>query len=334
MVSTVIKKFINQKGYLTNKEVIGIIFYGSYKYASNTSASDIDLLIITNENHDYRGTTRIDNIKIDYFEKSFANLLEEISTLNQNPNRYLFSVFKNGEIILDKDYSIAYLKDEVLLNSKPKIKHENKRSYLPFLLNTYSSNINEPTKDYLHSIILENIRHKYHEENALSNIPMMKTTKIYKDANYAKTFYCVNLPKDEFRKDFFACLEKEKDLIILLSQIDKERELTFEPAKTKLQTIYESTTVSNALEKCYLYQTTESKTIYQYYYNLTLHQIYYLYCHKTNTQITDEIYIKDPFMILFNACLKTKQLNDLQVLFNYVTNDFKIDYTNYLIRIP
>lgn len=53
-----------------NPNILGIIFYGSIKYQTNNSSSDIDLLIVTNSSKCYKGVTYIDGVKIEYFEKA------------------------------------------------------------------------------------------------------------------------------------------------------------------------------------------------------------------------------------------------------------------------
>ena len=66
----IIYKFLDEQDYLNRKEILGIIFYGSSNYKTDTKDSDIDLLIITNDENNYKGVTYVDNKKIEYFEKN------------------------------------------------------------------------------------------------------------------------------------------------------------------------------------------------------------------------------------------------------------------------
>lgn len=49
------------------EDILGIIFYGSSCYKTDMLGSDIDLLFITDGDKNYKGTTYIEGIKIEYF---------------------------------------------------------------------------------------------------------------------------------------------------------------------------------------------------------------------------------------------------------------------------
>lgn len=46
MAEAIIKKFIKSMGYLDNKHVLGVFFYGSFLTGYNNKKSDIDLHVI------------------------------------------------------------------------------------------------------------------------------------------------------------------------------------------------------------------------------------------------------------------------------------------------
>ena len=115
MDKEIILKFLSL--YSTKVNILGIIFYGSSNYGSSDNSSDIDLLFITDGDKNYKGTTYIDGKKIEYFEKNIYYLMDKIDTLDNDYDRSLISIFKNGNIIYSKDDTINYLKEEVLAKS-------------------------------------------------------------------------------------------------------------------------------------------------------------------------------------------------------------------------
>lgn len=123
----IIYKFLDEQDYLNRKEILGIIFYGSSNYKTDTKDSDIDLLIITNDENNYKGVTYVDNKKIEYFEKNVYDLAQKIEELPSNFDRSLESIFTNGKVIYDKHKTIKNLKDLVLENNEyPRKKKQNK----------------------------------------------------------------------------------------------------------------------------------------------------------------------------------------------------------------
>ena len=80
----IIYNFLDEQDYLNRKEILGIIFYGSSNYKTDTKDSDIDLLIITNDENNYKGVTYVDNKKIEYFEKNVYDLAQKIEELPSN----------------------------------------------------------------------------------------------------------------------------------------------------------------------------------------------------------------------------------------------------------
>ena len=104
----IVLKFINK--YNTKDNILGIIFYGSSKYKTNTIQSDIDLLFITDGDKNYKGTTYIDGKRVEYFEKNIYYLIEKLEELQFSFDRSLVSIFKNGEVIYSNNGVVEYLK--------------------------------------------------------------------------------------------------------------------------------------------------------------------------------------------------------------------------------
>ena len=60
-MNRIIEKFLKEKGYRERKDILGIILYGSSAYHTSTRFSDIDLLIITENDKNYKGLTYIED---------------------------------------------------------------------------------------------------------------------------------------------------------------------------------------------------------------------------------------------------------------------------------
>ena len=128
--------------------------------------SDIDLLIITDGEYNYKGVTYIDGKKIEYFEKNFYYLMNEIENLVSSLDRSLLSIFMNGTIIYNKDKTVNFLKEEVLINQtfhfQKKKKHYQESDLLEFY--EYIQQL-EPCHNffsYIYYNLLELMRKKYH----------------------------------------------------------------------------------------------------------------------------------------------------------------------------
>ena len=96
-MNNIVETFLNEKGYRERKDILGIILYGSSIYHTATHFSDIDLLIITENDKNYKGLTYIENQKIEYFERNIYDILQKIETLDESLDRSLISIFTNGK---------------------------------------------------------------------------------------------------------------------------------------------------------------------------------------------------------------------------------------------
>lgn len=337
--NSIIKKFIKQENYDTNSNILGIILYGSYAYHTNQPNSDIDLLIVTNDQKNYKGTTIIDNTKIEYYQKNIEYLLESVNELQYDQNHYLISIFINGKILIDKEGILAYLKD-LIIATKPQPKKIIKSSNIPTFLELYETEKNPYIKEYLYYNLLEKIRQKYHEENGLSKLGSFKIEKLYHNPNYATKYYCALLPNKDFITTYLEALTKKHELSLykLLKKISTSREpYNYYPRKrTKNEIIYESTIIAQAIENCIKTLSNNSPLFSNYYY-LTLEKIRLFYCHQynLNTNIKNmSDYYDASFLKAFQECIMNKDINLLQELFNNITKNYNINYQNYKILAP
>ena len=109
-VYEIIQEFIKKNNYIQDEHVLGILFYGSYQYGLNNPNSDIDLHIVFDDsipNHLIRGNSFINNVRIEYFEKTISEIYDTIEDEYSTQNNASESIIGNAEIIYEKDNSIG-----------------------------------------------------------------------------------------------------------------------------------------------------------------------------------------------------------------------------------
>lgn len=333
----IIYKFLDEQDYLNRKEILGIIFYGSSNYKTDTKDSDIDLLIITDDENNYKGVTYVDNKKIEYFEKNVYDLAQKIEELPSNFDRSLESIFTNGKVIYDKHKTIENLKDLVLENNEyPRKKKQNKfysTSFLELKKTFFSTDKTSPYFNYIYYNFLEEIRKEYHIQNGYSKLPVNKIKKLYENSDYSEKYYCVKLPDIEFRNLYISLLEKykEDEFNVLLGKLKRKQtiENNFNVRKNNVK--YSSTIIHSLIEKIIVKDTNEKDYLSLYY--IALEKIRNLYCNinKLDNSL-DNIYEYDSsFFEIFNDCGSNPSKENITLLFNYLSPKIDIDYKKYKI---
>lgn len=333
----IIYKFLDEQDYLNRKEILGIIFYGSSNYKTDTKDSDIDLLIITNDENNYKGVTYVDNKKIEYFEKNVYDLAQKIEELPSNFDRSLESIFTNGKVIYDKHKTIENLKDLVLENNEyPRKKKQNKfysTSFSELKKTFFSTDKTSPYFNYIYYNFLEEIRKEYHIQNGYSKLPVNKIKKLYENSDYSKKYYCVKLPDIEFRNLYISLLEKykEDEFNVLLGKLKRKQTIKNNFNARKNNVKYSSTIIYSLIEKIIVKDTNEKDYLSLYY--IALEKIRNLYCNinKLDNSL-DNIYEYDSsFFEIFNDCVSNPSKENITLLFNYLSSKIDIDYKKYKI---
>ena len=333
----IIYKFLDEQDYLNRKEILGIIFYGSSNYKTDTKYSDIDLLIITNDENNYKGVTYVDNKKIEYFEKNVYDLAQKIEELPSNFDRSLESIFTNGKVIYDKHKTIENLKDLVLENNEyPRKKKQNKfysTSFSELKKTFFSTDKTSPYFNYIYYNFLEEIRKEYHIQNGYSKLPVNKIKKLYENSDYSEKYYCVKLPDVEFRNLYISLLEKykEDEFNVLLGKLKRKQTIKNNFNVRKNNVKYSSTIIYSLIEKIIVKDTNEKDYLSLYY--IALEKIRNLYCNinKLDNSL-DNIYEYDSsFFEIFNDCVSNPSKENITLLFNYLSSKIDIDYKKYKI---
>lgn len=331
-----INKFISNEKYNQRKEIVGIIFYGSSKYKTETVFSDIDLLVITTQARNYKGVRVIDNTRIEFFEKSFISLLENIEKLTSTQDASLISIFQNGEVVYGDENTINYLKEQIEIPNRI-TKRKKTKTKITSYLNTLSATNNPAYQNYFYFNILDQIRKKYHEEKGYNKISGQKAFSLYQNREYAKKYYCLKLPNQEFI-DLYSNAVKtgyNKELLEkLLSEINyqDEQNLGRYPIDKSRIRLY-STVVENSYERTITELKKDSDNCQNSYY-LTIEKIRILYCLINNLNHNIELFGEEydlEFMESLDKAIKNISFENITNLFNYVTKDIDIDYKDYKI---
>ncbi len=331
----VINEFIKNEKYSQRKDILGIIFYGSSKYETATTNSDIDLLVITYQDINYKGVRTIDNKRIEFFEKSFSAILENLEELAFSQDASLISIFQNGELVYGDEISYNYLKEQLNIPKRiPKLKNKSKiKSYL----NILNEVTDDSYKNYLYYNIVDLIRKKYHEENGYNQISGQKASKLYQDKEYAQKFYNLKLPDQEFIKLYLLAINSEykKDILDnLLSRVSYTEELptTYHHTSKKYLKSY-STVVESSLTRTATEFSNSSENMINSYY-LTAEKIRILYCLANNINYDINYFGEEydsEFTRLFDKAIKEISLANIIDLFNFASKNIAIDYKNYKI---
>lgn len=208
-INKTIFSFIESMKYLENDHVLGAFFYGSYLTGYNESHSDIDILVIfDNDNPDclIRGNKYIDKIRIEYFEKPINEVYLTIDNEYNNQNNASLSIIGTSKILFDKNGSLRKLQDyasEKFSNPLPHLDEESAREYVSILNNRMekvrkAAYENSPNFNHLYHLTIEKIRKFYHRLNGLPAVQTSKVYRVYLDEEYRKSFYKDNIPEKEF----------------------------------------------------------------------------------------------------------------------------------------
>ena len=220
IVEDTIYNFIKKMGYLENRHVIGILFYGSYLTGYNHSKSDIDLHVVfdnLNPGHLIRGNEYVNGIRIEYFEKPLREIYESIDNDYEDRNNAWLPIIGKSRIILDRVGAMEALQEYTVKKfSKPlpPIASERAREKVSILDNRMEKleiavEKNDPAFTHLYHLTIEKIRKFYHELKGLPKVSTTKVKRIYEDETYRKSFDKEEIPEQEFITMYLNLIEDE-----------------------------------------------------------------------------------------------------------------------------
>lgn len=227
-VYEIIQKFIKEKNYIQDENVLGILFYGSSKYGLNNKNSDIDLLIVYNDSDNLnnqfpliRGNAYVDDMRIEYFKKTIREIYINVEEDFMTQSNASLSIIGKSEIIYEKNNAMQYLQRYVLnkfKNGVSPITEDRAKEKLA----TISNRIERLEKysvskqygyyfNHLYNLIIEMIRRFYHELNGIPRIETYKGFKLYTDKKYQDMFSIYYIPEPEFLKMYFELIQIQEE---------------------------------------------------------------------------------------------------------------------------
>ena len=112
-----LNKFIDDMNYLKNDEVEGIIFYGSFHTGTYNEFSDIDLMILYDDDSDInqiKGFKTVNGLQVEYYERTVSKVYERANSDYMKCEDSLLSIVGYGEVIFDRNGKVKELRDYVL----------------------------------------------------------------------------------------------------------------------------------------------------------------------------------------------------------------------------
>lgn len=216
-INKTIFHFIKDMMYLENDHVLGAFFYGSYLTGYNESHSDIDMLIIFDNDNPkqlIRGNKYVDGIRIEYFEKPINDVYLTIENEYNSQSNAPLSIIGTSKILFDKNGSLKELQDyalKIFSNPLPPLDSEDAREYVSILNNRMekvrkAAYENNPNFIHLYHLTIEKIRKFYHRLNGFPALPTSKVYRVYLDEEYRKSFYKENIPEKEFVSTYISAI--------------------------------------------------------------------------------------------------------------------------------
>jgi len=215
-----LKKFIDDMGYLDNDEVEGIIFYGSYHTGTNSKFSDIDLMILFNDDSDInqiKGYKTVNGIQVEYFERTISKIYERANSDYMKCEDSLLSIVGFGEVILDRNGKIKDLKDYIIEKYKRPLPKYTKYEAI-YQIASLKKCVdaceelrvsNDPYFDNYYFLTIEKIRNFYHKLKGFSNLSQTKIYKLYTDERLREAQH-KKIPEKEFIDIFIKAIDNTK----------------------------------------------------------------------------------------------------------------------------
>ncbi|MDO5568744.1 MAG: nucleotidyltransferase domain-containing protein [bacterium] len=216
--TNIIETFVNKMGYLNNEQLEGIIFYGSNQTGFSNSYSDLDLHIIFSNDleQEVRGSILIDNIRIEYFEKSLKSMYDKSLNEFKNQGNAVVSMIVFGNVIVDINGNIAKLQDyisQLYSLPMPSIDIETAKEQIAIINNFFDDlinliSINDIYSTHIFHLTLERIKDFYFSYNALPGVSRTKALKVMQNDDYRNAIK-KEKPPQEFIELYLKCLDEK-----------------------------------------------------------------------------------------------------------------------------
>lgn len=215
-----IQDFLKTNHYLQDEHILGVLFYGSYKYGLNNQNSDIDLHIIyddSNPEHLIRGNTFVNGIRLEYFEKTISDIYNNVEEGYTTQDNATESIIGKSEIIYEKNNSMQDLQEYVLNRFKNGLLPltENEAKEQVSIINNRMEKLKKYAEEdsyffeHLYHLTIEKIRRFYHNLNGIPRIETYKGFKLYRNKQYQDMFSIHNIPDQRFLEMYFELIQSQ-----------------------------------------------------------------------------------------------------------------------------
>lgn len=218
--TNVVEHFVNKKGYISDDNCEGVIFYGSRSTGFYNEQSDIDLQIIFNNHPLMRGVCTFEGYRFEFFEKTLGDLYGRANHDYHHQSNVMLSMIGNGITIFDRNGKIQELKEYVKkLYSYPLLPltqvEDNEQVVIIAnrLLDLKKLCLNnDPYFNRLYHLTIEKIRKYYYQRNGYPEISTSKVLELYGNPAYSEVIDKV-MPSEEFKQMFFDSLDESKSYL-------------------------------------------------------------------------------------------------------------------------
>ncbi len=338
----IIELFMRKNGYLNNRNIKGIILYGSAAKEFNNDLESIDILVIKENGKDFKGLSYVGVTKVQYFERSFSSLVNEIENIDINSDRTLYSILKTGKVIENKNETIDDLKKEIegKLDVEPKRKiMYNRLNKISQLLVSFNENKDNILGKYIYYNLIDEIRKYYHERNGFSEIPSHKVKVLYTNESEAES-YCLLLPPMDFRNLYLRLLNNynEDDFNKFLEETLTNNLAGVFDTRTKVDygedyIKYEVTVIEDIFNKCINSCSDRDEDFLSIYY-LMVERLRELYVslNKIDNFPCDLNVLDTRLFYKIKAAIEEPNIKNLHILFLQIIGSLKINLKNYKVK--
>ena len=213
-----LNKFIDEMNYLKNEDVEGILFYGSFHTGTYNEFSDIDLMILFNDDSDanqIKGFKTVNGIQVEYFERTVSKIYERADSDYMKCEDSLLSMIGYGEVIFDRNGKvkelIQYVKEKYSRPLPGYTQHEaiyQIASIRKAVKATEALMVqNDPYFENFYFIAVERVRDFYHKLKGFSNMSQTKIYKLYTNKKIQEAQH-KKIPEKKFIDLFFRAIEE------------------------------------------------------------------------------------------------------------------------------
>lgn len=213
-----LNKFIDEMNYLKNDEVEGIIFYGSFHTDTYNEFSDIDLMVLFDDDsyaNQIKGFKTVNGIQVEYFERTISKIYERANSDYMKCEDSLLSIVGFGEVIFDRNGKVKdlidYVKGKYSRALPGYTRHEaiyQIASIRKAVLATEELRVqNDPYFENYYFLTIERIRDFYHKLKGFSNLSQTKIYKLYTNEKLQQAQH-KKVPEQEFINLFIRAIEE------------------------------------------------------------------------------------------------------------------------------